>query len=67
MKNLRIGLMICIVILIAIQLVLLFFTDLAGHERTGSIVSIVGLFMTITSLLIGVRNEKKQKTTDSSV
>ena len=67
MKNLRIGLMICIVILIAIQLVLLFFTDLAGRERTGSIVSIVGLVMTITSLLIGVRNEKKQKTTDSSV
>lgn len=59
--------MISIVVLISLQLVLLFFTDLAGHERTGSVLSIIGLFMTIISLLIGARNEKKQKTTDSSV
>jgi len=66
-KKFRIVLLISIVVLISLQLILLFFTDLAAHERTGSVLSIIGLFMTIISLLIGARNEKKQKTTDPTL
>jgi hypothetical protein len=67
MKKLRIGFLICCIVIIVAQMVLLFFFDLTSHERTGSILSMIGLVLIIISLVIGARNEKKQKTTDSAL
>jgi hypothetical protein len=67
MKKFRIALMICCMILIIAEIFLLLFADLSRPQLIGSVATAIGMLLTMGSLMVGSKNEKKQKTTDSTL
>ncbi len=60
-KKIQIGLIVCSLLLIGVQAVRVFFVELDERQKIAAIITIVSGLMTIFSLVIAIRSEKKTK------
>ena len=68
MKKFRIGLIVFAVIVVIGELIIIDYSNLTWSKNLGSYLVIIGMIMTISSLILSIRRDKKQqaKLTDSS-
>ena len=68
MKKFRIGLIVVAVIVVIGELIIIDYSNLTWFKKMGSYLVIIGMILTISSLILSLRHDKKQqaKLTDSS-
>lgn len=68
MKKFRIGLIVVAVIVVIGELIIIDYSNLTWSKKMGSYLVIIGMILTISSLILSIRHDKKQqaKLTDSS-
>ena len=68
MKKFRIGLIVAAVIVVIGELIIIDYSNLTWSKKMGSYLVIIGMILTISSLILSIRHDKKQqaKLTDSS-
>ena len=68
MKKFRIGLIVVAVIVVIGELIIIDYSNLTWYKKMGSYLVIIGMILTISSLILSLRHDKKQqaKLTDSS-
>lgn len=68
MKKFRIGLIVVAVIVVIGELIIIDYSNLTWSKKMGSYLVIIGMILTISSLISSIRHDKKQqaKLTDSS-
>ena len=68
MKKFRIGLIVVAVIVVIGELIIIDYSNLTWSKKMGSYLVIIGMILTISSIILSIRNDKKQqaKLTDSS-
>jgi len=68
MKIIRIGLIVVAVIVVIGELIIIDYSNLTWSKNMGSYLVIIGMIMTIFSLILSIRYDKKQhaKLTDNS-
>lgn len=68
MKKFRIGLIVVAVIVVIEELIIIDYSNLTWSKKMGSYLVIIGMILTISSLILSIRHDKKQqaKLTDSS-
>ena len=68
MKKFRIGLIVVAVIVVIGELIIIDYSNLTWSKKMGSYLVIIGMILTISSLILSLRHDKKQqaKLTDSS-
>ena len=68
MKKFRIGLIVVAVIVVIGELIIIDYSNLTWFKKMGSYLVIIGMILTISSLILSIRHDKKQqaKLTDSS-
>ena len=68
MKKIRIGLIVVAVIVVIGELIIIDYSNLTWSKNMGSYLVIIGMIMTIFSLILSIRYDKKQhaKLTDNS-
>ena len=68
MKKFRIGLIVVAVIVVIGELIIIDYSKLTWSKKMGSYLVIIGMILTISSLILSIRHDKKQqaKLTDSS-
>ena len=68
MKKFRIGLIVVAVIVVIGELIIIDYSNLTWSKKMGSYFVIIGMILTISSLILSIRHDKKQqaKLTDSS-
>ena len=68
MKKFRIGLFVVAVIVVIGELIIIDYSNLTWSKKMGSYLVIIGMILTISSLILSIRHDKKQqaKLTDSS-
>ena len=68
MKKFRIGLIVVAVIVVIGELIIIDYSNLTWSKKMGSYLVIMGMILTISSLISSIRHDKKQqaKLTDSS-
>ena len=68
MKKFRIGLIVVAVIVVIGELIIIDYSNLTWSKKMGSYRVIIGMILTISSLILSIRHDKKQqaKLTDSS-
>ena len=68
MKKFRIGLIVVAVIVVIGELIIIDYSNLTWFKKMGSYLVIIGMILTISSLISSIRHDKKQqaKLTDSS-
>ena len=67
MKKFRIGLIVVAVIVVIGELIIIDYSNLTWSKKMGSYLVIIGMILTISSLILSIRHDKKQqaKLTDS--
>ena len=67
MKKFRIGLIVAAVIVVIGELIIIDYSNLTWSKKMGSYLVIIGMILTISSLILSIRHDKKQqaKLTDS--
>ena len=68
MTKFRIGLIVVAVIVVIGELIIIDYSNLTWSKKMGSYLVIIGMILTISSLILSIRHDKKQqaKLTDSS-
>mgnify|MGYP003604859177 FL=1 len=68
MTKFRIGLIVVAVIVVIGELIIIDYSNLTWSKKMGSYLVIIGMILTISSLISSIRHDKKQqaKLTDSS-
>lgn len=68
MKKFRIGLIVVAVIVVIGELIIIDYSNLTWSKKMGSYLVIIGMILTISSLILSIRHDKKQqaKLTNSS-
>ncbi|MEI8115187.1 MAG: hypothetical protein WCI54_16270 [Bacteroidia bacterium] len=61
MKKIRIGFVFLAAILIVINLGLLVFGNMDSHGRIGSYLGNLGMVLLISSMIVGIKNDKKKQ------
>ena len=61
MKKFRIGLIVVAVIVVIGELIIIDYSNLTWSKKMGSYLVIIGMILTISSLILSIRHDKKQQ------
>ena len=61
MKKFRIGLIVVAVIVVIGELIIIDYSNLTWSKKMGSYLVIIGMILTISSLILSIRHDKKKR------